>query len=89
MEELGQHQLVANEGKSAEIRLKGSSAVGESRRDPGRLHPAVDARRRAIRQRWVEIGEPRIMVVNGNQAQVKVTSPKGNVYHIVIRPRRM
>jgi hypothetical protein len=34
--------------------------------------------------RWVEIGEPRIMVVNGNEAQVKVTSPKGMVYNISI-----
>ena len=39
--------------------------------------------------RWVEIGEPRIMVLNGNEGQVKVTSPKGNVYQISIRPRRM
>jgi len=39
--------------------------------------------------KWVEVGEPRIMVLNGNQGEVKVTSPKGNVYRIAIRPRRM
>jgi hypothetical protein len=39
--------------------------------------------------RWVEVGDPRIMVSNGNQGEVKVTSDKGNVYRIQIRPRRM
>ena len=88
--ELGQHQLVANEGKSAEIRHDGEVRVF--------VNPVVTQDGSILLSmrveepsgtRWVEIGEPRIMVVNGNEAQVKVTSPKGSVYHIVIRPRRM
>ena len=29
------------------------------------------------------------MVVDGNEGTVKVTSPKGNVFEIAIRPRRV
>ena len=89
-EKLGQHQLVANEGKSAEIRL--------DRRGPPVREPMVTSDGSILLSmtveepsgsRWVEVGEPRIMVANGNQGEVKVTSNKGNVYRIQIRPRRM
>ena len=88
--ELGQHQLVANEGKSAEIRHDGEVRVF--------VNPVVTQDGSILLSmrveeptgtRWVEIGKPRIMVVNGNEAQVKVTSPKGIVYNISIRPQRM
>ena len=88
--ELGQHQLVATEGKSAEMRHEGEVRVF--------VNPLVTEDGSILLSmrieepsgtRWVEIGEPRIMVLNGNEGQVKVTSPKGNVYNIVIRPRRM
>ena len=88
--ELGQHQLVATEGKSAEMRHEGEVRVF--------VNPIVTEDGSILLSmrieepsgtRWVEIGEPRILVLNGNEGQVKVTSPKGNVYNIVIRPRRM
>jgi len=88
--ELGQHQLVATEGKSAEMRHEGEVRVF--------VNPIVTQDGSILLSmrieepsgtRWVEIGEPRIMVLNGNEGQVKVTSPKGNVYQISIRPRRM
>lgn len=89
-EKLGQHQLVANEGKSAEIRLEGQLRLF--------VNPIVTSDGSILLSmrveepsgsRWVEVGEPRIMVANGNQGEVKVTSDKGNVYRIAIRPRRM
>jgi len=88
--EIGQHQLVATEGKSAEMRHEGEVRVF--------VNPIVTEDGSILLSmrieepsgtRWVEIGEPRIMVLNGNEGQVKVTSPKGNVYQISIRPRRM
>lgn len=88
--ELGKHQLVATEGKSAEMRHEGEVRVF--------VNPIVTEDGSILLSmrieepsgsRWVEIGEPRIMVLNGNEGQVKVTSPKGVVYQIAIRPRRM
>jgi transcriptional regulator with XRE-family HTH domain len=88
-EKLGDHQLVATEGKSAEIRLDGQVRLF--------VNPIVTADGSILLsmrleepsgQKWVEIGEPRIMVANGTQGQVKVTSPKGKVYRIAITPRR-
>ena len=88
-EKLGDHQLVATEGKSAEIRLDGQVRLF--------VNPIVTADGSILLsmrveepsgQKWVEIGEPRIMVANGTQGQVKVTSPKGKIYRIAITPRR-
>ncbi len=88
-EKLGDHQLVANEGRSAEIRLDGQVRLF--------VNPIVTADGSILLsmrveepagQRWVEIGKPRIMVANGTQGQVKVTSPKGKVYRIAITPSR-
>ena len=88
-EKLGDHQLVATEGKSAEIRLDGQVRLF--------VNPIVTADgfillsmrvQEPSGQKWVEIGEPRIMVANGTQGQVKVTSPKGKIYRIAITPRR-
>jgi len=88
--ELGQHQLVANEGKSAEIRHDGEVRlfVNPIVTQDGSILLSMRVEEPSG-TRWVEIGEPRIMVVNGNEAQVKVTSPKGIVYIISIRPQRM
>ena len=88
--ELGQHQLVANEGKSAEIRHDGEVRlfVNPIVTQDGSILLSMRVEEPSG-TRWVEIGEPRIMVVNGNEAQVKVTSPKGIVYNISIRPQRM
>jgi transcriptional regulator with XRE-family HTH domain len=89
-ERLSQSQLVTAEGKSAEIRLEGQVRVF--------VNPVVTkdgAILLSIRleepsgTRWVEIGEPKIMVLDGNEGTVKVTSPKGNVFEIAIRPRRI
>jgi hypothetical protein len=89
-ERLSQSQMVTAEGKSAEIRLEGQVRVF--------VNPVVTkdgAILLSIRleepsgTRWVEIGEPKIMVLDGNEGTVKVTSPKGNVFEIAIRPRRI
>jgi transcriptional regulator with XRE-family HTH domain len=89
-EKLGQHQLVANEGKSAEIRLEGQVRllVNPIVTSDGSILLSMTVQE-ASGSRWVEVGDPRIMVANGNQGEVKVTSDKGNVYRIQIRPRRM
>jgi transcriptional regulator with XRE-family HTH domain len=89
-ERLGQHQLVANEGKSAEIRLAGQVRllVNPMITSDGSILLSMTIEEPSG-SRWVEVGEPRIMVANGNQGEVKVTSSKGNVYRIQIRPRRM
>ena len=88
-EKLGDHQLIANEGKSAEIRLDGRVRlfVNPIVTADGSILLSMRLEEPAGR-RWVEIGEPRIMVANGTQGQVKVTSPKGKVYRIAITPRR-
>ena len=88
--ELGQHQLVATEGKSAEMRHEGEVRlfVNPIVTEDGSILLSMRIEEPSG-TRWVEIGEPRIMVLNGNEGQVKVTSPKGNVYQITIRPRRM
>ena len=87
---LRQQQMVATEGKSAEIKLEGQVRVF--------VNPIVTQDGSVLLSmrieepagsRWKEIGEPRIMVVNGNEGIVKVTSPKGKVFEIAVRPRRM
>ena len=89
-EKLGLHQRVATEGKSAEIRLEGQVRlyVNPIVTQDGSILLSMRVEEPSG-TRWVEIGEPRIMVPNGNQGTVKVTSPKGNVFEIAIRPRRM
>lgn len=89
-EKLSQSQVVAPEGKSAEIRLEGQVRVF--------VNPVVTQDGSILLSirieepsgsRWVEAGEPRIMVGNGNEGVVKVTSPKGNVIELAVRPRKM
>lgn len=89
-QKLGQHQLVANEGKSAEIRLEGQVRlfVNPIVTQDGSVLLSMRVEE-PVGSRWVEVGDPRIMVVNGNRGEVKVTSDKGNVYRIAIRPSRM
>jgi transcriptional regulator with XRE-family HTH domain len=89
-EKLGQHQLMANEGKSAEIRLEGQVRllVNPMVTSDGSILLSMTVQEPSG-SHWVEVGDPRIMVANGNQGEVKVTSDKGNVYRIQIRPRRM
>lgn len=89
-EKIGQHQLVANEGKSAEIRLEGQVRllVNPIVTSDGSILLSMTVEEPSG-SRWVEVGDPRIMVANGNQGEVKITSDKGNVYRIQIRPRRM
>jgi len=88
-EKLGQHQMVATEGKSAEIKLDGQVRVF--------VNPIVTADGNILLSmrieepagsRWVQFAEPRIMVGNGVEGLVKVTSPKGDVFEISIRPNR-
>jgi hypothetical protein len=89
-EKLGDHQAVTPEGKSAEIRLDGKMRLF--------VNPLVTRDGSILLSmrveepsgsRWVEIGEPKVMTQNGNQAEIKVTSPKGNVYRITVRPNRL
>jgi len=85
-----QHQLRTEEGKSARIELEGQVRLF--------INPMV-TRDGAILlsmrvevpsgNGWKEVEEPRIMVANGDQGTVKVTSPKGRVIEIAVRPRRM
>ena len=88
-EQLGQHQLVAPEGKSAEFDLEQVRLfVNPIVTQDGSILLSMRVEEPAGRK-WVEVGKPRIMVANGNEATVKVTSPKGNKYEFAIRPRRM
>jgi len=89
-EKLSQSQIVATEGKSAEIRLEGQVRVF--------VNPIVTQDGSVLLSMrieepsgggWKEIGEPRVMVANGIEGLVKITSPKGNVFEIAVRPRRM
>ncbi len=89
-EKVGQQQLVAEEGKSSEIKLEGKLRVF--------VNPIVTKTGAILLSMrveepagggWKEIQEPRIMVENGSQGTVKVTSPKGSIIEIAIRPRRM
>jgi transcriptional regulator with XRE-family HTH domain len=89
-EKLSQSQIVAPEGKSAEIRLEKQARlfVNPIVAKDGSILLSIRLEEPAG-SRWVEIGEPKIMVADGNEGVVKVTSPKGNVFEIAIRPRRM
>ena len=89
-EKLSQSQVVATEGKSAEIRLEGQMRLFVNPIVTQDGHILLSMRvEEPAGSRWVEVGEPRIMVVNGNEGLVKITSPKGNVFEITVRPRRM
>jgi transcriptional regulator with XRE-family HTH domain len=89
-EKLSQSQVVATEGKSAEIRLEGQVRVFVNPivTEDGSILLSIRVEEPAG-SRWVEAGEPRIMVGNGNEGVVKVTSPKGSVIELTVRPRRM
>lgn len=89
-EKVGQQQLVAQEGKSSEIKLEGKMRLF--------VNPLVTATGAILLSMrveepagagWKEIEEPRIMVANGDRGTIKVTSPKGSIIEIAIRPRRM
>jgi len=87
---LGRQQVVAQEGKSAEIRLEGQVRlfVNPIVTQDGSILLSMRVEEPSG-SRWVEIGEPRILVANGNEGTAKVTSAKGKVFEINIRPRRM
>jgi hypothetical protein len=85
-----QHQLKTEEGKSARIELQGQVRLF--------INPIVTKEGAILLSMrvevpagagWKEVEEPRIMVANGDQGTVKVTSPRGNVIEIAVRPRRM
>jgi hypothetical protein len=87
---LGQHQLVAPEGKSAEIRFEGEIRLF--------INPIVTKEGTILLSMrvespagsgWKEFAEPRVLVANGDEATVKVTSPKGSNFWIAVRPKRM
>jgi len=89
-EKISQSQVVATEGKSAEIRLDGQVRVF--------VNPIVTQDGSILLSMrveepsgggWKEVGEPRVMVANGIEGLVKITSPKGNVFEITVRPKRM
>jgi transcriptional regulator with XRE-family HTH domain len=89
-EKVGQQQVVAQEGKSAEIRLEGKLRlfVNPIVTQTGAILLSMRVEEPAGAG-WKEVEEPRIMVANGDQGTVKVTSPKGSVIEIAIRPRRL
>jgi transcriptional regulator with XRE-family HTH domain len=87
---LGQHQLVAPEGKSAEFKFEGEIRLF--------INPIVTQEGTILLSMrvegpagggWKEFAEPRVLVANGDEATVKVTSPKGSSYWIAVRPKRM
>jgi transcriptional regulator with XRE-family HTH domain len=89
-EKLGQHQLLAPEGKSAEIKLDGQIRVF--------INPMVTQEGRILLSMrveepagngWKKVAEPRMLVVNGNEASVKVTASSGSEFWIAVRPQRM
>ncbi len=49
---------------------------------------AGDSRRLTQDWRHADVGEPRLLVENGIQAEVSVKSEKGNAYRISVRPQR-
>ena len=84
------HQLKTEEGKSAQIQLEGQVRLF--------INPIVTKDGAILLSMrvevpagagWKEVEEPRIMVANGDQGTVKVTSPKGSIIEIAVRPRRM
>jgi len=87
---LSQSQVVATEGKSAEIRLDGQVRVF--------VNPAVTQQGQILLSirveepsggKWVEVAEPRLLAANDTTTEVNVTSPKGNKFRITIRPRQV
>jgi len=89
-EKLGQHQLVAPEGKSAEIKLDGQIRVF--------INPIVTKEGAILLSMrveepagngWKQVAEPRLLVASGVEASAKVTSSKGSKFWIAVRPTRM
>jgi len=89
-EKLGQHQLVAPEGKSAEIKLDGQVRVF--------INPMVTKEGAILLSMrveepagngWKQVAEPRLLVASGVEASAKVTSSKGSQFWISVRPTRM
>jgi transcriptional regulator with XRE-family HTH domain len=89
-QQLGQHQTVANEGKSAEFRHDGQARVFVSPHvtQDGKILLSIRLEEPAG-SRWVEVAEPRMLVLNGAEAVVNFTSDKGTVFRVTIRPRRV
>jgi transcriptional regulator with XRE-family HTH domain len=87
---LGQHQLVAPEGKSAEILLDGQVRlfINPMVTKEGTILLSMRVEEPAGHG-WKEFAEPRVLVVNGDEASVKVTSSKGGEFRIAVRPKRL
>ena len=86
---LGLHQTAAPEGKSAEFRHDGQARVFVSPRvtQDGKILLSVRLEEPSG-SRWVEVAEPRMLVLDGDEALVNFTSDKGTVFRVSIRPRR-
>jgi len=89
-QKIGQRQLVAPEGKSAEFEFEGHVKlfVNPIVTQDGSilLSMRVEA---PSGSRWVEMSEPRMLVGDGTQATVRVTSPGGRKFEIAVRPHKM
>jgi hypothetical protein len=89
-EKLDQRQLVAAEGRSSEIMLEGQLRLF--------INPMVTKEGAVLLSmrveepsgsRWVRVSEPRMLVGNGTEASLKVTTSAGREYRIVVTPMRM
>jgi len=89
-QQLGQHQGLTAEGKSAEFRHDGQARVFVSPHvtQDGRILLSIRLEE-PVGSRWVQVAEPRMLVFDGDEAIVSFTSDKGTVFKVTIRPRQV
>jgi transcriptional regulator with XRE-family HTH domain len=86
---LSRSQLITAEGKSAEIRLEGQVRViiSPEVQPDGSVLLSVNIDEFATT--WVRVAEPKLQANENDEATVSVTSSRGNVFRIGIRPRKI
>jgi transcriptional regulator with XRE-family HTH domain len=87
-EKLGEHQLLAPAGKSAEIKLEGQVRlfINPIVTQDGSILLSLRVEE-PVGNGWKEFAQPRLLVGNGIEAAVKVTSSKGGKFFITVRPK--
>jgi len=83
-------RLIIADGKDAEIRLEGQMRLvitpAITKEGSVMLSLRLDEPSKA---EWVRVAEPKLLANDGDQANVSITSPSGNVFRIGIRPHKV
>ncbi len=89
-QQLGQHQIVADAGANAEIRLEGQMklVVVPTVAPEGNIALSIRMYEYAD-DGFALVSEPKLLAADNDEVEVKLTSKRGNVFRVAIKPHKM